>query len=60
MREMGVTEDEIPRSRDKMLTEHTEAFYSLVKRHPVKPIIGFTYRSLQTGFNGFWKLTTRK
>ena len=49
MREMGIPEEEIPQSRDKMLTEHADAFYSLVKRHPDKPIIGFTYRSLQEG-----------
>ena len=46
---MGVSEEEIPKTRNKMLIDHAEAFRSLVKRHPDKPIVGFTYRSLQEG-----------
>jgi acyl-CoA synthetase (NDP forming) len=49
LREMGVSEEEIPKTRNKMLIDHAEAFRSLVKRHPDKPIVGFTYRSLQEG-----------
>ena len=49
LREMGVPEVEIPKTRDKMLIDHAEAFCSLVQRHPDKPIVGFTYRSLQEG-----------
>lgn len=47
LREMGVAEETIPAERDKMLMQHADAFFSLVKRHPDKPIVGFTYRSLQ-------------
>ena len=30
-----------------MIVQYADAFCSLKKRHPDKPIIGFTYRSLQ-------------
>ncbi|MRR17551.1 MAG: CoA-binding protein [Deltaproteobacteria bacterium] len=49
MKEMGVPEETIPAERDKMITDHAKAFLSLAARHPDKPIVGFTYRSLQEG-----------
>ena len=47
LREMGVPETDIPLERDRMIQGHIEAFWSLTRRHPDKPIVGFTYRSLQ-------------
>ena len=47
LKEMGVPEESIPLEREKLLKEHSRAFVSLTKRHPGKPIVGFTYRSLQ-------------
>ena len=47
MKEMGVPAESIPQEMDKLITEYADSFFSLTKRHPDKPIIGFTYRSLQ-------------
>jgi acetate---CoA ligase (ADP-forming) subunit alpha len=47
LKEMGVPAASIPEERDKMIAQHADAFSSLIKLHPDKPIIGFTYRSLQ-------------
>ena len=47
LKEMGVPAESIQAERDKMIMEHADAFFSLTKRHPDKPIVGFTYRSLQ-------------
>ncbi|HOX14585.1 MAG TPA: CoA-binding protein [Smithellaceae bacterium] len=47
LKEMGVPAESIPAERDKMIVQYADAFCSLKKRHPDKPIIGFTYRSLQ-------------
>jgi acyl-CoA synthetase (NDP forming) len=47
LKEMGVPAESIPAERDKMIAQHADAFCSLKKRHPDKPVIGFTYRSLQ-------------
>jgi len=30
-----------------MISSYTDKFFSLTKLHPDKPIVGFTYRSLQ-------------
>jgi acetate---CoA ligase (ADP-forming) subunit alpha len=49
LKEMGVPAESISKERDKLITEHVDAFFSLTKRHPDKPIVGFTYRSLQEG-----------
>ncbi len=46
-REMGVPEESIPREMDKLISAYTDKFFSLTKLHPDKPIVGFTYRSLQ-------------
>ncbi len=47
LREMGVSDKDIPLERDKMIDQHARAFLNLVARHPDKPVVGFTYRSLQ-------------
>jgi len=47
LKEMGVTAEEIPTKMDKLITEFANTFANLTKLHPDKPIIGFTYRSLQ-------------
>lgn len=47
LKEMGVAEEGIPAEREKILKQHADAFFSLTRRHPDKPIVGFTYRSLQ-------------
>ncbi|MHB8136843.1 MAG: acetate--CoA ligase family protein [Smithellaceae bacterium] len=47
LKEMGIPEESIPLERDRILKEHSAAFLSLANRHPDKPIVGFTYRSLQ-------------
>ena len=47
LREMGVPEESIPREVDKMILGYADKFFSLTKLHPDKPIVGFTYRSLQ-------------
>ncbi len=47
LKEMGIPEESIPLEKDKILKEHSDAFLSLASRHPDKPIVGFTYRSLQ-------------
>ena len=46
LKNMGVPEETIPMERNKMIDKHADAFFSLTKTHD-KPIIGFTYRSLQ-------------
>ncbi len=45
--EMGVSEELIPQEADKMISDYADKFFSLTKLHPDKPIVGFTYRSLQ-------------
>ena len=45
--EMGVTPEAVPEETDKLIDEFARQFISLTGRHPDKPIIGFTYRSLQ-------------
>ena len=47
LKEMGVPAESISTERDKLIAQHADAFCSLKKRHPDKPVIGFTYRSLQ-------------
>lgn len=47
LREMGVPEESILQEVDKMISSYTDKFFSLTKLHPDKPIVGFTYRSLQ-------------
>ena len=47
LREMGVPAESIPEEADKLITTHVNTFFSLTRLHPDKPIIGFTYRSLQ-------------
>jgi acyl-CoA synthetase (NDP forming) len=44
---MGVPAGSIPQEMDKLITGYVDSFFSLTKLHPDKPIIGFTYRSLQ-------------
>ena len=43
---MGVPQDEIEGKAEKMIKEHTDAFFNLAKGQQ-KPIIGYTYRILQ-------------
>jgi acyl-CoA synthetase (NDP forming) len=47
LQEMGVPIESIPIEADKLITEYANTFFSLTNLHPDKPIIGFTYRSLQ-------------
>lgn len=47
LKEMGVPVELIPIETDKLITGYANIFFSLTKLHPDKPIIGFTYRSLQ-------------
>jgi len=47
LKEMGVPAESIPAEMDKLITGYANTFFSLTKLHPDKPIIGFTYRSLQ-------------
>jgi len=47
LKEMGVPVESIPIEADKLITGYANTFFSLTKLHPDKPIIGFTYRSLQ-------------
>ncbi|HDQ03193.1 MAG TPA: CoA-binding protein, partial [Deltaproteobacteria bacterium] len=47
LQEMGVPIESIPMEADKLITGYANTFFSLTKLHPDKPIIGFTYRSLQ-------------
>lgn len=47
LQEMGVPVESIPMEADKLITEYANTFFSLTTLHPDKPIIGFTYRSLQ-------------
>lgn len=45
--EMGIAEDAIGAEADKLIGDYAQKFASLTQRHPDKPIVGFTYRSLQ-------------
>jgi acetyl-CoA synthetase (ADP-forming) len=45
MKSMGVPADMIPRETDKVIDQHADLFFSLTRAHD-KPIIGYTYRSL--------------
>jgi acyl-CoA synthetase (NDP forming) len=45
--EMGVEEELIPQEADKLINDYADKFFSLTRLHPDKPIVGFTYRSLQ-------------
>lgn len=45
--EMGVEENSIPSETDKLMRDYAQEFVSLTEAHPDKPIVGFTYRSLQ-------------
>jgi acyl-CoA synthetase (NDP forming) len=47
LKEMDVPAESIPAERDKMVAVHTENFFNLTRLHPDKPVVGFTYRSLQ-------------
>jgi acyl-CoA synthetase (NDP forming) len=47
LREMGVPEEAIPAERERLLAQHAAEFASLRELHPDKPVVGFTYRSLQ-------------
>lgn len=47
LKETGFPAESISMERDKMIARYADSFFSLTKRHPDKPIIGFTYRSLQ-------------
>jgi len=49
LREMGVSEASLHEERDKMITAQADGFLRLTELHPDKPIVGFTYRSLQEG-----------
>ncbi|MDQ5985036.1 MAG: acetate---CoA ligase (ADP-forming) subunit alpha [Syntrophus sp. SKADARSKE-3] len=46
MENMKIPPDQIPEAAAKIIRQHTDAFFSLTRIHD-KPIIGFTYRSLQ-------------
>jgi acyl-CoA synthetase (NDP forming) len=45
--EMGIEEDLVALETDKLSIDYAEKFFSLTRLHPDKPIVGFTYRSLQ-------------
>ena len=45
--EMGVEENSINSEMDKLIGDFAQKFVSLTQAHPDKPIVGFTYRSLQ-------------
>jgi acetyl-CoA synthetase (ADP-forming) len=47
LKEMDVPAASIHMEMDKLITQYASTFFSLTKLHPDKPIIGFTYRSLQ-------------
>ena len=47
LKEMGVPEHQLSEETDKLLSSYADKFFSLTRLHPDKPIIGFTYRSLQ-------------
>jgi acetyl-CoA synthetase (ADP-forming) len=47
LQEMDVPAASIHMEMDKLITQYASTFFSLTKLHPDKPIIGFTYRSLQ-------------
>ena len=44
---MGVEENSINSEMDKLIGDFAQKFVSLTQAHPDKPIVGFTYRSLQ-------------
>jgi hypothetical protein len=46
MENMNIPSEQIPEAAAKIIRQHTDAFFSLTRMHD-KPIIGFTYRSLQ-------------
>lgn len=46
MENMNIPPEQIPEAAAKIIRQHTDAFFSLTRIHD-KPIIGFTYRSLQ-------------
>ncbi|MDD5168070.1 MAG: CoA-binding protein [Syntrophales bacterium] len=46
MKNMGVPPELIPQEEEKLIRTHAEAFSSLTRMHD-KPLIAFTYRSLQ-------------
>lgn len=45
--EMGVAGDLVASEADKLIGDYAQKFVSLTRLHPDKPIVGFTYRSLQ-------------
>ncbi len=45
--EMGVSEEAIGAEADKLINDYAQKFVSLTRLHSDKPIVGFTYRSLQ-------------
>jgi len=45
--EMGIAEEAVGAEADKLIGDYAQKFVSLIRRHPDKPIVGFTYRSLQ-------------
>ncbi|KAF0160023.1 MAG: CoA-binding domain-containing protein [Syntrophaceae bacterium] len=47
LKEMDVPAESIHTEMDKLIIQYASTFFSLTKLHPDKPIIGFTYRSLQ-------------
>jgi len=47
LKEMNVPAESIPQKMDKLITGYVDSFFSLTRLHPDKPIVGFTYRSLQ-------------
>ena len=46
MRDLGVPAESIAAEGEKLIKQHTDAFFSLTRTYD-KPIVGFTYRSLQ-------------
>lgn len=46
LKNMGVPTESLPEETRKMVAQHADAFFSLTQTHR-KPIIGYTYRSLQ-------------
>ncbi len=47
LEEMGISEEAIGAEADKLIADYAQKFVSLSRLHPDKPIVGFTYRSLQ-------------
>jgi acyl-CoA synthetase (NDP forming) len=46
MRDLGVPAESIAAEGEKLIKQQTDAFFSLIRTYD-KPIVGFTYRSLQ-------------